>query len=104
MKRQAILSDEQYEQARLELYTRTNQIFFWLFLVQWAVAVAIALLVSPRAWSGRVDSLHVHVKAAIFLGGLLNVLPLWLIRFRPHWWGTRHAVAVVQMLWSGVFI
>ena len=57
-----------------------------------------------RTWDGASSSLHVHVKLVLGFGAVLNALPLVLIRLRPAWWGTRHATAVAQMLWSAVLI
>jgi len=86
------------------VHRRTSQIFFWLFLVQWALAIVLALVISPATWSGAVSSIHPHVLVAVFLGGAINALPLLLLKLRPEWWLTRHLVAVTQMLWSGLLI
>ncbi|HEX4386106.1 MAG TPA: ATP-binding protein [Myxococcales bacterium] len=98
------LRQSHFETSRRHLQRDTNQLFFWLLLAQWIFAVALALIVSPHAWEGRARSLHIHVQAAVLLGGLINSLPLYLIRYRPDWWLTPHAVAAVQMLWSGLLI
>lgn len=84
--------------------TQTHRVFIWLFLAQWALAVALALVISPYAWSGRVHAIHLHVQLALFGGAILNGLPIALILLRPDWVGTRHTVAVTQMLWSAVFV
>src|SRR5262249_55564107 len=59
---------------------------------------------SPLAWEGKRSAIHLHVYIAVFVGGLINVFPLALIALRPGWVGTRHAMAVAQMLWSAVLI
>src|SRR5262249_59021416 len=59
---------------------------------------------SPLAWEGKRSAIHLHVYIAVFVGGLINVFPLALIALRPGWVGTRHAIAVAQMLWSAVLI
>jgi PAS domain S-box-containing protein len=87
-----------------QMHRDADQLFFWLLLAQWVVAIAIALLVSPYAWTGARRSLHVHVQLAVFFGAAINALPLLLIRKRPGSWQTRHAVAVAQMLWSALLI
>ena len=104
MKTRESLSEAHFENSRHELRLQTNQLFFWLLLGQWLSAVLIAVTISPHAWQGTVQSLHIHVKVAIVLGGLINLLPLVLIRYRPDWWFTPHAVAVTQMLWSSLLI
>ncbi len=34
------------------VFTRGNRHFTWLLLIQWAFAIAVAVLWSPRTWSG----------------------------------------------------
>ena len=92
--------DENLRQVRV----RTHRVFIWLFLAQWALAVALALVISPYAWSGPVHVVHLHVELALFGGAVLNALPIALILLRPDWIGTRHIVAVTQMLWSAIFV
>jgi len=83
---------------------RTDRLFAALMILQWAAAIAIALWLSPYTWEGKVKTVHVHVKIAIYLGGALSAVPLVLIWRRPGWVITRHAVAVAQVLWSAVLI
>lgn len=87
-----------------QMHRDADQLFFWLLLAQWAVAIAIALLVSPYAWTGTRRSIHIHVQLAIFFGAAINALPLLLIRKRPGSWQTRHVVSIAQMLWSALLI
>jgi signal transduction histidine kinase/ActR/RegA family two-component response regulator len=82
----------------------TDRLFLWLLLAQWAFAILLAWLISPVAWEGKVGAIHLHMQIAVFFGGLLNALPVALIITRPGWIGTRYAIAVAQMLWSGVLI
>src|SRR4051812_49331881 len=81
------------------VHVKTDQLFFWLLIAQWLFAVVIAVAVSPYGWAGKVKTIHIHVEYAIVLGALINAFPLVLVRIRPGWWITRHAVAVAQMLW-----
>ena len=78
--------------------------FLWLLLAQWAFAIVLAATISPYAWEGKTRSIHLHLQIAILFGGLVNALPVALILTRPGWRGTRYAVGVAQMLWSGVLI
>ncbi|MET0284808.1 MAG: ATP-binding protein [Polyangiales bacterium] len=82
----------------------TDQLFFWILLGQWALAIAMAWIISPYAWVGRTRSIHQHVQMAVLFGGLLNVLPLLAIRRRSGEATTRHLIAAVQMLWSALLI
>jgi two-component system sensor histidine kinase HydH len=104
MREQERIRDEILQQNLRSMHARSDQLFFWLLLAQWGGAVVLALLVSPYAWAGTVRSVHVHVPIAIVFGAILNALPVVLIRVRPGWWLTRHAVAVAQMLWSALLI
>lgn len=87
-----------------DVHGKTNRVFFWLLIAQWMFAIAIAVLWSPYGWEGKVRSTHVHVPAAILIGGLINSLPLFLLRFRPREAYTRHVVVTAQMLWSALLI
>jgi signal transduction histidine kinase len=93
-----------FEADLYQVQTEANRVFYWLFLAQWAFAIALALIISPYAWTGTHRTLHFHVELAVIGGGVLNALPIALIRLRPGWYGTRHIVALTQMLWSAMFI
>lgn len=82
----------------------TSGVFFWLLLAQWAFAVGLAVVVSPRAWEGLSSSIHPHIWAALLGGGLLVSAPLICIRTQPDAALTRHLVAVAQMLFSALLI
>ncbi len=47
----------------------TDQWFSWLLLLEWLVGIVFALTISPTTWAGKIAETHVHVWAAIFLGG-----------------------------------
>lgn len=81
-----------------------DRMFRWLLLAQWAVAVVIALALTPWANLGADRALQVHVWSVFLLGGALCVTPLALIARRPGWWMTRHVVAATQMLFSALLI
>jgi two-component system, sensor histidine kinase and response regulator len=93
-----------YRKQRDQTYRSTDRMFLWLLLVQWAFAIGLAMVLSPYAWEGRERSVHLHIYIAVFLGGLINALPVALILMRPGWWVTRNVVAVAQMLWSALLI
>src|SRR5438552_3863531 len=80
-------------------YRKTDRMMLVILLSQWVLAIILALTFSPYTWTGKVRSIHLHVQAAIGLGGLINALPLALIVARPGWWFTRQVVAASQMLW-----
>ena len=87
-----------------QLTCSTDRLFVGLFLFQWVVGVVIALTVSPRTWYGSRSEAHIHIGAAIFLGAAISSLPVYWGITRPGWVGTRHAIAVGQMLIGGLLI
>jgi signal transduction histidine kinase len=82
----------------------TSRIFAVLMLLQWAGAILVALFVSPLTWIGTQSSVHLHVWAAIFLGGIITVFPVALALACPTKTLTRHIIAAGQMLMSALLI
>jgi signal transduction histidine kinase len=95
---------ELFEERKNGNYRRTSRIFALLMSGQWVFAVTIALLFSPYAWEGKHTAIHAHVWIAIFLGGALSSLPIYLTLTQPTSVLTRNVVAVAQMMWSAVLI
>ena len=91
-------------EAQNEVSRRTDHMFAGLLLFQWIVGIAVAEWLSPLTWSGSQSHLHAHLWAAIFLGGAIIALPLWLIFKRAGSTVTRHTIAVAQMLASALLI
>lgn len=83
---------------------RMDRVFAWLALAQWLAAIALSLGFSPYAWEGSARSVHVHVYAAVLLGGALCVLPMALARWCAGATLTRYAMALAQVFWSALFI
>ena len=73
-------------------------------VLQWLAGIATAFLVSPRTWIGEQSQTHPHVWAAIFFGGIISALPVFLSLTRPGETLTRHIIAVGQMLTSALLI
>ncbi len=86
------------------IYGRADRLFLALMVAQWLAGVLAALWISPRSWAGTTSSVHVHVWAAVVLGGAISGLPALLIYRRPGTALTRHVIAVAQMLWSALLI
>jgi PAS domain S-box-containing protein len=93
-----------YREALDRSHSQTDKMFAWLLMAQWAIAIALACIISPFSYDHGERTLHFHVIAAIGFGAVLNTGPLLLIRSRAGWVVTRHVVAVSQMLWSALFI
>jgi PAS domain S-box-containing protein len=85
-------------------YKRTDRMFAWLAMLQWFAAVVAALWISPKAWEGQYSFTHIHVWAAIFLGGLISGFPLFLALTNAGSALTRHVIAGGQMLSCGLLI
>jgi two-component system, sensor histidine kinase and response regulator len=83
---------------------RTDRLFAALLVFEWLGAMIIALIVSPRAWAGTLSWVHIHVWAALVLGGSITSLPVIWARYRPGRPETRHVIAVGQMLTGSLLI
>jgi PAS domain S-box-containing protein len=97
-------ADELFQQHRQEIYRNTDQLFARLMLFQWVAAIIIATIISPRTWVGQSSYIHIHIWAAIFMGGAITVFPIWMTRAWPGTVLTRHIIAVAQMLMSVLLI
>lgn len=92
------------DQMRCAIYRRTDKLFAGLFVFQWLAGVAAALLISPTAWAGELSHTHIHVWAALFLGGAIAIAPIAMVMAMPGQALTRHVIAIAQMLTSGLLI
>ncbi|MDB6029639.1 MAG: sensor hybrid histidine kinase, partial [Verrucomicrobiales bacterium] len=98
--RAAILFREQAQR----IFVRTDRLFAWLLACEWLVGIVFALTISPQTWEGQTSQTHLHVWAAVFLGGAIVSLPIFLAVFRPGKRRTRHIIAAGQMLMGALFI
>src|SRR5687768_11896761 len=80
--------------------TRLERMFLALFVVQWLAAVVVALVYSPTGWAGKANAPGGYLMLAIIGGGLLTLIPALLVRLQPGTALSRHAIAVIQILWS----
>ncbi len=86
------------------IHVRTDQLFAKLLVFQWLAGIVAAVWISPYTWIGSTRQLHWHVYAAIFLGGFITSLPLYLIWRHPGGMLTRQVVAVAQVSFSALLI
>jgi two-component system, sensor histidine kinase and response regulator len=93
-----------FEEYQSDLHRRTDRLFAGLLGFQWIAGILFALWISPLAWSGTVSRTHVHVWAAIVLGGLINLFPAALGILRPGRPSTRFTIGVAQMLMGALLI
>jgi len=89
---------------RDRILRRTSQLFAILMTVQWLAGIGVAVWLSPRTWMGPESSVHPHIWFAIFLGGAIASVPVWLAVTRPAAPLTRHVVGVGEMLLAALLI
>ena len=97
-------ASELFRAAENDLHRHTDQLFARLMIVQWLAGVAAALWISPLTWIGDFSQVHVHVWAAVLLGGAISGFPVWLAWHHPGQAVTRHVIAAAQMLTSALLI
>ncbi len=97
-------AESRFEEHYSEVTKKSDRLFAYLLLGQWAFGILIAALFSPYGWEGKASAVHNHIYIALGMGALINVLPLTLIAMRPGAPLTRHVVAAAQMLWSALLI
>ena len=97
-------TEEIFDDQSSTLWRQVDRVFASLMIFQWLAGIVWALLVSPKSWSGSTFQTHIHVWAAVFLGGVICSLPVALAIFRPGRKSTRHIIAVGQMLASALLI
>jgi signal transduction histidine kinase len=73
-------------------------------VLQWLAGIAFAVWVSPYTWDGASSQVHLHVWAAIFLGGAISLFPALLAVLRPGRASTRYTIAIAQMLMGALLI
>src|ERR1700722_9508278 len=93
-----------FEKSQSLIYQRSDHLFAWLMVIQWLAGIAAALFISPKTWIGSASETHIHVWAAIFLGGAISGFPVFLAWKRPGCTSTRHVIATAQMLTSALLI
>lgn len=83
---------------------RVHRFMIWLMVAQWFVGIAFAAFYSPLTWIGQNYETHIHIWAAIILGGSISGFAILWIRLHNESAHTRHVVAICQMLWSALLI
>lgn len=98
--RRAALFQEEMEKG----FRSTDRLFVACLTLQWVVGIVCALTISPETWDGAESRTHLHVLAAVYLGGVLALGPLLLVWLKPGKLITRHVIAVAQMGFGGLLI
>jgi PAS domain S-box-containing protein len=87
-----------------DIHQHTDRLFAALMGIQWIAGIVFALWVSPLTWAGPVSRTHLHVWAAILVGGTISLFPALLALMRPGRPATRYTIAVAQMLMGALLI
>jgi methyl-accepting chemotaxis protein len=90
--------------AYQKLAKETDKMFAILLGIEWVAGILFGLIFSPRAWRGDESTISPHLLAAIFLGGAIAGLPIWLAIKHPGTRLTRNVVAFAQMAYSALLI
>jgi PAS domain S-box-containing protein len=93
-----------FAEHQQRIVRRTDRLFAGLLVVEWLAGIVAALVISPRTWAGSLSQTHLHVWAALILGGAIVAFPIYLALGRPGQPLTRHVVGVGQMLFGALLI
>jgi PAS domain S-box-containing protein len=97
-------AEELYRAHERSIFEQTDRLFAGLMIVQWVAGIAAAYWLSPRTWAGTLSQTHLHVWAALYLGGLITLLPVTLALTRPGRASTRYVISTCQVLMSSLLI
>ena len=97
-------ADALFATYQQQIYRRTDRLFAYLMAGQWIAGIVFALMVAPRTWVGAESSTHVHVYAAVFLGGAISLFPIVLALLKPGAAVTRYTIASAQMMMGALLI
>src|SRR5437762_1997086 len=97
-------TNELFNEHKQIILRHTDHLFAGLMTFQWLLGIVAAFIISPKTWNGPASQIHLHVWAAVLLGGLITALPVCLALTQPGRTWTRHAIAIGQMLMSALLI
>lgn len=95
---------ELFREQQQNISGHTDRLFARLMICQWVAGVVAAVLISPRTWAGTDSRVHLHLWAAVLLGGLVTSVPVLVAWTQSGKALTRHTIAVGQMLMSALLI
>jgi signal transduction histidine kinase len=95
---------EIFNEHQQDICKRTDHMFAVLMALQWIAGIAAAYWISPLAWAGGTSRVHLHIWAALLLGGAISSFPIALAIIQPGRVSTRYTIAVGQMLTGALLI
>ena len=96
--------EQLFNQQQQSIWRWTDRNFGYLMFFQFLFGIFAAFTISPITWEGEIPETHIHVWAALLLGGLITSLPLFLAFAYPGQTFTRHIIAIGQMLMGALLI
>ncbi len=97
-------SEELFDAYKVGIARRTDRLFVWLLLFEWLVAIALALCLPAKTWSGITGTTQFQFWLAVVLGGSTCGVPAFLGLTRPGSSMARHAIAVGQVVMGSLLI
>src|SRR4029078_10689357 len=97
-------AEELFKQHRQEIVRNTDPLFAKIISLQWVSGILLALFVAALPWAGQESKVHLHVWAAIFLGGVISVVPILMTRVWPGATINRYVISIAQVLMSSLLI
>ena len=67
---------ELFREQEQSIVKHTDLIFVRLMVCQWLFGLLLAIWISPRTWAGAGSRIHLHVWAAVLLGGAVTSVPV----------------------------
>ncbi|MEZ5973956.1 MAG: ATP-binding protein [Planctomycetota bacterium] len=89
---------------RRAIHVHTDKLFIKLMITQWVAGILCAVFISPRTWEGASSGAHPHLWVALFLGGLITVIPVVIAVQQPGTALSRHSIALGQAFTSALLI
>ena len=97
-------AEKLYHDHQQRIYRQTDKMFAVLMVIQWIGGIIAALVISPRTWIGETSDIHIHVWAAVMLGGAITFFPVALAVLQPGKLSTRLVIATGQVMMSSLLI
>ncbi len=90
-------AEELFDNQRRDLFRVANRLFAGLLMFEW-LAVVVTVLLTWSTYATASQAWANHLLTAIYLGGVIVSLPIYLALTAPERTLTRHVVAIGQML------
>ncbi len=97
-------ADTRFKLAFREVAQKSDQILGIGLIAQWAILIALALIVSPKTWIGASSSPNKHLIASIVLGGLIAIVPAAMAWFKKGEFSTRLCIGIAYALMGGLYV